>query len=129
MRRRKVRARYLQEEAGEYTGSGAQTDRAFSPFSHFSCVTAVAAAVLAAAGIVPSVLTGGAVPERYAGVGLCGMPDYGWVLKESMTEKKNGRRQVLWAVLPMRLSLLCLQPSMESDYFCRKNIDAGRQMK
>ena len=74
MRRRKVRTRYLQEEAGEYTGGGAQTDRAFSPFSHFSCVTAVAAAVLAAAGIVPSVLTGGAVPERYAGVGLCGMP-------------------------------------------------------
>ena len=74
MKRRKVRARYLQEETGEYTGSGAQTDRAFSPFSLFSCVTAVAAVALAAAGIVPSVLTGGAVPERCAGLGLCGMP-------------------------------------------------------
>lgn len=74
MRRRKVRAKYLHEEAGEYTGSGAQTDRAFSPFSFFSCVMAAAAGGLAAAGIVPSILTGGAVPESYAGLGLCGMP-------------------------------------------------------
>lgn len=74
MKRRKVRARYLQEENGEYTGSGAQTDRAFSPFSFFSCITAAAAAILAAAGIVPSILTAGAVPETDAALGLCGMP-------------------------------------------------------
>ena len=74
MKRRKVRAKYTQEHAGEHTGSGAQTDRAFSPFSLLSCVTAVGAGALAAAGIVPSILTGGAVPESYAVLGLCGMP-------------------------------------------------------
>ena len=74
MKYRKVRARYLQEETGEYTGSGAQTDRAFSPFSLLSCVTAVGAGALAAAGIVPSILTAGVVLEGYAGLGLCGMP-------------------------------------------------------
>lgn len=74
MRYRKVRATYPREETGEYTGSGARTDRAFSPFSFCSCVTAAAAGGLAAAGIVPSILTGGAVPESYAALGLWGMP-------------------------------------------------------
>lgn len=74
MKHRKVRAGYLQEEPGEHTGSGAQTDRAFSPFSLLSCATAVGAGALAAAGIVPSIFTAGAVPENDALLGLCGMP-------------------------------------------------------
>ena len=74
MKRRRVRARYLQGEAGEQKGSGAQTDRVFSPFSVLSCVSAVAAGGLAAASIGFSVLSAGNVPEFYAGLGLCGMP-------------------------------------------------------
>lgn len=74
MKHRKAKARYLQEEAGEYTGNGVQTERAFSPFSLLSCMTAAGAGALAAMGIVPSILTAGAVSENYAALGLCGMP-------------------------------------------------------
>jgi len=74
MKRRRVKVKYTQEHGGEHTGSGVQKDRAFSPFSLLSCVTAVGAGILAAAGIVPSILTAGSVPENYAVLGLCGMP-------------------------------------------------------
>ena len=70
MKRRRVKVKYTQEHGGEHTGSGVQKDRAFSPFSLLSCVTAVGAGILAAVGIVPSILTAGSVPENYAVLGL-----------------------------------------------------------